>query len=348
MTNASDRTDEEAATGRRLHPRHGIHAPRSELQARRPGSVRRTVTIDAVRPGAVDGDLVQIGRGRDLYTAPDGSAEVVGVAEVETLVDFLHEYRLARLRTAPERPALAGIIGTSVSTGFRAAMVNALADDNEQATLLHALLDDLPGAALVSGYALGAAGVAPRRSPLKVSLQIENLCAGFRTDGTIMIEMGTKGRNPVVTGPPATSIVPLDDPLAWHELRPLGAHDMRRWRCLDVWRLDDGSIGVEAYFRDSHRSPEGLETVVHEYTSDVVIDPDRMVVVSSAATAHSLPWQECIEAEASGARLAGRAVAGLRPEVRETFVGPSTCTHLNDTLRSIADVRALVPLLESR
>jgi hypothetical protein len=37
--------------------------------------------------------------------------------------------------------------------------------------------------------------------------------------------------------------------------------------------------------------------------------------------------------------------AGLRKRVREQLVGPSTCTHLNDTLRALEDVPELAALL---
>ena len=37
-------------------------------------------------------------------------------------------------------------------------------------------------------------------------------------------------------------------------------------------------------------------------------------------------------------------VAGLRQHVRDTFLGTSTCTHLNDTLRSLEDIPALLQL----
>jgi hypothetical protein len=39
------------------------------------------------------------------------------------------------------------------------------------------------------------------------------------------------------------------------------------------------------------------------------------------------------------------AVNRLRPQVRAELVGPTTCTHLNDTLRGIEDVPALAALL---
>jgi Protein of unknown function (DUF2889) len=71
-----------------------------------------------------------------------------------------------------------------------------------------------------------------------------------------------------------------------------------------------------------------------------------MRVVTCEATPRVLPWTECPEAAASAGRLAGMSLAGLRPDVRAQFVGPSTCTHLNDVLRGLEDVEWLVHELE--
>lgn len=334
---------------RPLHPRRGIHSPRQSIPHRPPGSLRRTSTIDTIRPGDILGDAVQIGRARDLRTGKDGSVIVLGEAAVRARVAYSENFKLLELECDPPRPALDGLIGRSVSTGFRAAMIGAVPADEEQATLLHLLLDDLPGAALVSGYAIGRAGGYAQRppDPDRMVLQVAGLCAGFQHGGTIMREI-EKGRTPpVVTGPLATPIVP-DDPLCWHELREMCGNDMRRWRLLDVLpgAAPADPIEVEAYFRDSHLAPDGVETVIHEYTVAVRVDPATERIIDSSAEAHSLPWLECIEAEDSGSRLGGRALRGLRPNVREEFTGVTTCTHLNDTMRSIEDVRALLPLLE--
>ncbi len=119
---------------------------------------------------------------------------------------------------------------------------------------------------------------------------------------------------------------------------------MRRARLIDVWRAD-GLVEVEAFFRDSHCSTEGFETVVHEYTVRARLDPETGVFVEGEASIGALPWQECPNAAASAHRLAGLPAATLRPVVRETFVGTSTCTHLNDTLRALEDVPALARAL---
>jgi hypothetical protein len=102
-------------------------------------------------------------------------------------------------------------------------------------------------------------------------------------------------------------------------------------------------ITVDVLFRDSYVRPDGLETVIHEYTVAAEIDPAAATILSCVATPRVLPWTECPAAAASAGRLAGVPVAGLRQHVRRTFGGTSTCTHLNDTLRSLEDVAALLP-----
>jgi hypothetical protein len=171
-------------------------------------------------------------------------------------------------------------------------------------------------------------------------LQHADLCAGWATGGTILVEMDATGYPPVVTGPEAP---PLDqESLAWHQVPPvLPAHGMRRRRLIDVWE-EKGVVAVECFFRDSHFAAQGLETVVHEYTVHASIDPQTMRFVSCDASVGALPWVECPAAAASAQRLAGAPAEGLRGWVRDTFVGPSTCTHLNDTLRSLEDVPALI------
>jgi hypothetical protein len=120
---------------------------------------------------------------------------------------------------------------------------------------------------------------------------------------------------------------------------------MRRARRHDLWRDADGLLHADIFFRDSHVDVDGLETVVHEYTVEAVFSGDATSVISCAATPRVLPWQECPEAAASAGRLAGMEIGELRKRVRVEFVGPSTCTHLNDTLREIDDVVALAGLL---
>ena len=348
---------------RTLHPRHGIHAPTAGTPPRPPGSLRRTSTIDMLRPDGLFGPLVLAGRARDLLTDPDGAATAVGVSACTGRVDFMAGRLLTEVTSEPDRPGLQALLGQRVSSGFRAALQAAdpgLAADN---SLLNLLLDDFPVATLVSGHAIGAGMTGNGRTVLSLAEAtrqpraegpppgfapasarpafIRNLCAGFADGGTIMNGVDTNGRPPVVTGPEAPELT-TDDELGWHELAPLPPGAMRRSRRLD---LQPGPLAsIDVLFRDSHVDDEGLETIVHEYTISATLDTAAGVLVSCAATPRVLPWVECPAAALSAGRLAGAPVAGLRQHVRDTFLGTSTCTHLNDTLRSLEDLPALLQL----
>ena len=74
--------------------------------------------------------------------------------------------------------------------------------------------------------------------------------------------------------------------------------------------------------------------------------PKRPVMILGAsvtATVRVLPWQECPAAIGSAVRVKGMMLSELRNRVRAEFVGTSTCTHLNDLLRSLEDVRGMLP-----
>ena len=59
-----------------------------------------------------------------------------------------------------------------------------------------------------------------------------------------------------------------------------------------------------------------------------------------------LPWQACPGAAAGAQRLVGVDLDDLAARVRSDLVGATTCTHLNSTLRTLANVRALAQSLQ--
>ena len=342
-----------------MDPRHGTHDPTRATPTRVPGSVRRTTSVDMLRPDGIDGALVLIGVGRDLVTATDGTPSVVDTGRFDATIDYADAQRVVALTSTPVIDGLDTLLGRSASTGFRAALTDVVAGQHIVGRPLYQLLDDLPVATLISGYspqqAMAAEGAwrddtdrnLQRRKPEGLELiQQADLCAGWKTGGTIMDGM-TKGLPPVVTGPDAPSLTTDGDPWAWHDMPgelPAGA--MRRRRRIDVHPSIDGApVVVDAMFRDSHVDDAGNETIVHEYTVLAHVDGSDWRVISAQATPQVLPWFECPEAAASATRLAGDLLDGLRARVRAEFLGTTTCTHLNDALRALEDVPALARAL---
>jgi hypothetical protein len=327
-------------TARPLHPRHGTHDPTSGSPARRPGSVRRTTTIDMVRLDGILGALTLRGTGREIVTDPAGRVCEVDAGSVHAEVAFLERRALTTIATDPALPALSALLGVGVSSGFRGRLDEAAPGLRESGSVLYQLLDDLPVATLVSGYVIGAAG-AVRPEHLAKHRPTADLCAGWRTGGTIMVDIDRIGTAPVVTGPVAPMLADAEDPSSWHAVEPLPIWGMRRARRLDVWTDDDATINVDSLFRDSCVGADGVETAIHEYTVTATVDPTTMSFIDIAATPHALPWVECPVAAARATRLTGHPVSDLRSFVRTDFTGISTCTHLNDQLRSLADVSGL-------
>jgi hypothetical protein len=338
-----------------LDPRHGPHEPTTGTPNRRAGSVRRTTTVDALRPRGIDEGLTLVGRGRDLLTAPDGTTTVAATASTEVSLAYRGGAVVQSVSTTPEVSNVEALVGKVATTGFRAVIDNQTGA--ERGALVYLLLEEIPVSTLVSGYAVMHAtsrgdldaeevrrkfiAMRPKGPPIHGA----DACAGFQTGGVIMTSHA-QGVAAVVTGPEATAVLDPTDPIGWHELPGVLRPDaMRRWRRHDLWRDGDGTLRVDAFFRDSHMAPDGAETIIHEYTMTASIDAQAMVVLECEATPRVLPWVECPQSAASARRLAGMKVFGLRPQVRAELLGPATCTHLNDMLREIEDVVALAPLL---
>ena len=326
---------------RSLHPRHGPHASVGGSPERRVNSIRRTSSVDTHRPHGLSGYTIQKGRARDFLTTSEGST----VLSEETLLiqmEYTSGPIITLAESSPVVEGLDALIGTPASTGLRQRIV-----DNVQAERggpLFLLLDEIPAATLVSGHALGHAA---RRGDLEFpddkrgpTLQFVDLCAGFTADGTILQEAERTGNSPIVTGPEAPAVVDEDDLEGWHDLDSLDTDSMRRLRRMDVTRVGE-NLQIDVFFRDSHMNPWGVEQVVHEYGVTATVNETTMTITAARAEDHSLPWQECPRAAASASRLVGLPLSGLRTLIREEFVGPTTCTHLNDTMRSLEDVAYL-------
>jgi hypothetical protein len=292
--------------------------------------------------GSPGGPLRLRGAARDLYTDATGSPTVDAEATVHADLDGSHVLR--SLFTEPAEPPTERLLGLLVGTGFRGVLEDLLGTDRQTRHPLYQLLDDLPVAALISGYARMFSLDRPDASSPARMLKAD-ICSGWRSDGTMMVALRSGRPIPVTMGPPAPGLV-AGDPLGWHHLADLPVGGMRRRRLVDVSWGDP--LTVHAMFRDTYRGADGVETVLHEYTHDAIVDPHTERVLHSRATPRSLPWVECPEAAASAVRCEGHALGELRRLVPREFRGTSTCTHLNDLLRSVAAAERLTAILRER
>ena len=286
------------------------------------------------------------GRARDLVTNEDGTIEVTGAATLWARVGgFTREVK--ELRSEPARAGLQELIGALVGPGFRGRVDRAVPEERDAHSPLYLLLDDFPGAALVSGFALLHAGAVGKHHDGYLDAQVDQ-CAGWAADGGMMQFIRREQRAPKPIGPSAPHLERGDDAESWHAMAPLGPHGMRRRRRIDVTRAEAGVHPVNVFFRDSHVDGDGRETVVHEYGVAATVDAETRVVRSIVAAADVLPWAECPAAVGSASLLVGQPVGDLRAWARGNLRGTSTCTHLNDTLRGLADVGALIDQLAAR
>ncbi|MGV9865520.1 DUF2889 domain-containing protein [Rhodococcus koreensis] len=329
-----------------LHPLHGPHHPSTGTPRRRPRSVRRTTHLDLIRPGGMNGPLELHGHARDLVTDGAGQGRVAHTAQLSAEVDYGLGRTVRRLDTVPIVPDLDALVGVPAAGGFRRRIDEAAGHLRAGREPLYTLLDDIPVGTLISGHALSATGAdaAQRGSGY---LPVADQCAGFVSGGLLMSSFDGAVNSVVVTGPPAPGLDDPADPDSWHPMEVLPVHALRRRRRLDVAAdVDDPTAArIDAMFRDTYIRADGVETIIHEYSVDATVHLDGHRITSSEATVHVLPWRECPAAAASAGRVTGMTLAELNGRVRAELHGTATCTHLNDLLRNLADVSALIGLL---
>ncbi len=319
-----------------------IMGPQQPVQTPAPliiGSLRRTSTIDTHPAGTGNSDVDL--RGREVV-ARQHTVDVLGETRVRAR---LTERVIDDITSTPQDGRLAQLCGRRVGPGFRASVGTLLPDEVQNASLLHLLLDDWVGAALVSGYSVQHAAITlgiEEKLPAGTADRMAGICAGFAPDASLVGYARRNGTIPSVHGPLAPPLEGL------HPVDPLRAHGMRRFRRLDLHPAEADSVDFDAHFRDSHVDGDGVETIVHEYTVTGSVDSSTRTIASVTADVRVLPWQECPAAIGSAARVRGMTVSELRERVRGEFVGTGTCTHLNDTLRCIADLDALLDLRAGR
>jgi hypothetical protein len=313
-------------------------------------SVRRTAHINMVWPDGLTGSLELRGGARDLLTPATGDPVVLAEA---AMVSTVGPGRIVEAIDAwPARPRVAELVGARGGATFRRAIDDALPGEREAATPLYFLLDDIAGCSLIAGSAwLRAERRGSFQRPLVPdgafpdALGVRKgkiICSGLRPGGYAQQPGNLAEQFSRVAGDLASR-----DPWAWHEIDALTGPSMRRRRRVDL-RLDGDVIEVDAHFRDSFWEGDDPEMALHEYTLRASVDRASRSIIAIAATPRALPFPECPAAAPHVTQLVGMPVGGLRTSVQETLQALECCTHLNDTLRCLAEVHTLAEHLEPR
>ena len=315
---------------------------------RLPGSVRRTTSIDSEWPEGLGQPVAMTGRARDILTPAAGGVPVeLGSGAFAMTVSPNRE--ILALSTTPAHPRTPELVGVRAGGASREALKSILGDLT--GAPLFQVLDDFAGTSLVASWiwsewvedwqgarqSAGMEAVAGRRGTM------ENICTGFATGASSLDPDG----GPALDGKERTEVGPLADPadpLGWHAMPEQSGVKFRRARRLDLYR-DGDLLHADLGFQDSGSNPHGTRSALHEYRVHAEIDPATMTLVSLQALPLILPFRECPGAAVKIGRLVGQPVAALRDAVPTILRSTLGCTHLNDVLRSLADVPVLAKQL---
>lgn len=254
--------------------------------------------------------------------------------------------QILSIATEPCHPREQELVGVRAGGSSRDALDDVIGDWVGHP--LFQLLDDFAGASLVSGWIWTqwnddwldlmerqrAEGTTDFKGPrADICIGLAEGSSGLDADQKLLI--GEQGRTVVV------SLVNPKDPLGWHPMPEFEGPQMRRARRIDLWRNGD-MVEIDAAFQDSGHAPDGARIAVHEYALQVIVDPSTMAVRSLHAQPLILPFPECPGAVINTSRMVGQPVGSFRKAVLEKLPGTQGCTHLNDALRALADVPALI------
>jgi hypothetical protein len=324
--------------------------PYGHSPLRRPHSVRRTSTLVTTWPEG-KGELRRIhGRARDIITRADtDEPEVLATGEFDARLDFARV--IHNIESIPPTSQMTALVGAKGGGHLRAALAEFVAEERDAGTPLYLILDDISGASLVGAWVMLRWLEPEQRQQLIKSFEsgespmvrsMENVCIGFATGSSAMDANGTP--HPEQNHCEVVSLVNPEDPSGWHAFDVPTEMSMCRARRIDAW-LDDDRICAEAYFQDSGSMPDGGRVAVHEYVVHATAARDSGVLLSLQADPRILPYSECPSAPNNINRLVGTPLADLREQVIERLPGNLGCTHLNDVLRSLAEVPVLAAAL---
>jgi len=313
--------------------------------ARRASSVRRTSTVLMSWPEGLGTDLHLKGRARDLLTPADGEPSVVSEADLDAVTGPERDIR--RIEADPAPAGLERLVGSRAGGNLRKAIAAELPEESANGTPLHLLLDDLAGSTLISGFVFvrwldHLPEMRERFTKAPPNRRMIDICSGFQSGSSALRPDGSIVHNQNIAYP--GPLADPSDPWSWHELDEPPVPAMRRARRIDVWD-EDGILGIDAMFRDSAWDPDGRELVVHEYQLLGQADRASGVLRSITAVPRVLPYAECPGAAPNASWMAGTELRVMRTEVLARLQKTDCCTHLNDALRSLAEVPVLATSL---
>lgn len=286
------------------------------------------------------------GHARDLLTPADGSEPRV-LAEDRFDILASPNREILSIAVMPDRPAAQQLVGIRAGGESRSALGQIMAAEREQGTPLYLLLDDFAGASLVAGWVWSQWIEDWDRPPEKAGMPsrpggragMEGVCTGF-APGSSALGMMDDGRASGQSSMTVPSLLHPDDPMGWHDMPTQQGVGMRRARRIDIWREGE-ALAIDVGFQDSGTAPGRQDRVaIHEYHVSARAADGR--ICELVVDPRILPFRECPGAVAHAqAALIGAPLRELRAQVLEKLPGILGCTHLNDVLRSMAEVPLL-------
>lgn len=320
-----------------------VRGPGGPVPLRRPGSVRRTSSIDLHWPDGRAGEALFDGRARDVLTRADGQSRVVDQSFAAGKSSL--QRHLSDVRLGTDKQLSPQFEGLRAGGELRAKLREWFVEPQQRASTLFHLLDDLAGATLVStwswfaweGYSktladtLRGAGISGNKG------NMSGICIGLRQDSNAL---DAKGFPKIETQQslPVPSLINPDDANGWHDLPSIAGPSMRRARWIDLYR-DGRTLVAETGFQDSGAQKAGGRLAVHEYRATIVIDGNDQRIQSIDARAHVLPHVECPAAVGNLDCILGLKIEEVQDKVPQRLAKERGCTHLNDLLRSIYGVQ---------
>lgn len=317
---------------------------------RRPGSIRRTTSIDSTWPDGHSAAWRMEARARDFFTPLDGG-EPRCLSETGYQMHISPNRQILALEAIPSEPRVEKLIGVKAGSASREVIASVMSD--LVGTALYQVLDDFAGASLVARWIwsqwLDDWGTYMEKQSAGQKTHgrggnMLDICTGFAAGSSALLP----NRLHDVALDNVASVGPLDnphDPQGWHAMPVPEGPAMRRARRIDLWR-EGRLIMVDAALQDSGTSPKGGRKGVHEYRVYAEIDAASGVMESMQALPLILPFPECPGASVKAARVVGQRVEDFRRVVLDILPSTMGCTHLNDVLRALADVPILARQLQ--